>query len=114
MNDYVLRSTLRRDRRKSRMFHAKSRKISARAKAKEVTMIRYYMHNQTGYYVCPGCNITFEREYQAYCDRCGQKLAWNMLNKGKIVSVRRIACTAKRKEPVIQEGKKTETLQTRL
>lgn len=26
--------------------------------------------------VCPSCAITLEREYQAYCDRCGQRLEW--------------------------------------
>lgn len=26
--------------------------------------------------VCPRCNCTLDREYQAYCDRCGQKLKW--------------------------------------
>ena len=28
------------------------------------------------YPVCPRCGITLEREYQAYCDRCGQALDW--------------------------------------
>ena len=28
------------------------------------------------YPVCPRCRITLEREYQAYCDRCGQALDW--------------------------------------
>lgn len=26
--------------------------------------------------VCPKCNCTMEREYQSYCDRCGQALRW--------------------------------------
>lgn len=26
--------------------------------------------------VCPRCHISFEREYQAFCDRCGQALDW--------------------------------------
>lgn len=26
--------------------------------------------------VCPRCGISLEREYQAYCDRCGQCLSW--------------------------------------
>jgi len=31
-----------------------------------------------GYYpVCPKCNKTMEREFQAHCDRCGQKLKWD-------------------------------------
>ena len=28
------------------------------------------------YPVCPQCNLTLEREYQTYCDRCGQRLLW--------------------------------------
>lgn len=31
---------------------------------------------QPAYYVCPRCDVTMEREYQSYCDRCGQRLAW--------------------------------------
>ena len=27
------------------------------------------------YYVCPRCGITLEREFTAFCDRCGQRLA---------------------------------------
>ncbi len=39
-----------------------------------------------GYYpICPNCNITLEREYQAYCDRCGTKLSWKSYNKAEIV-----------------------------
>ena len=29
------------------------------------------------YPICPHCQITLEREYQAYCVRCGQRLSWN-------------------------------------
>lgn len=25
---------------------------------------------------CPRCLLTIEREYQSYCDRCGQALNW--------------------------------------
>ena len=31
----------------------------------------------TAYYVCPRCHITLEREFQAFCDRCGQRLDWD-------------------------------------
>ncbi len=34
----------------------------------------------TGYYtypVCPRCKTTMEREYMAFCSRCGQKLDWS-------------------------------------
>jgi len=27
--------------------------------------------------VCPRCHCTLEREYIAYCDRCGQRLSWD-------------------------------------
>ncbi len=39
-----------------------------------------YMRSLDGinsYPVCPRCQTTLEREYQAYCDRCGQKLDWS-------------------------------------
>lgn len=26
--------------------------------------------------VCPQCGCALEREYQAFCDRCGQRLDW--------------------------------------
>lgn len=37
------------------------------------------------YYVCPRCGITLEREFVAYCDRCGQCLGWAEYKKAKIV-----------------------------
>ncbi len=30
----------------------------------------------TAYPVCPRCQISMEREYQPFCDRCGQALGW--------------------------------------
>lgn len=38
-----------------------------------------------GYYVCPRCHVTMEREFMHFCDRCGQHLDWNGYNKAKIV-----------------------------
>lgn len=35
-----------------------------------------YLHGTTAYPVCPRCKLTMEREYQPFCDRCGQKLDW--------------------------------------
>ena len=35
--------------------------------------------------VCPQCKTTLEREYQTYCDRCGQRLDWNSLDKADII-----------------------------
>lgn len=28
------------------------------------------------YATCPRCKMPLERDYQAYCDRCGQALDW--------------------------------------
>ena len=35
------------------------------------------------YFLCPRCDITMEREYQSYCDRCGQRLGWRSIDKAK-------------------------------
>ncbi len=40
---------------------------------------------KTGYYVCPRCKITMEREFMSFCDRCGQKLDWKYYRKAKKV-----------------------------
>lgn len=37
-----------------------------------------YSMEPTYYPVCPRCKRTFEREYQKFCDRCGQRLAWKV------------------------------------
>lgn len=36
-------------------------------------------------HVCPRCHITLEREFLAYCDRCGQHLGWKGYRNAKIV-----------------------------
>lgn len=48
-----------------------------------VTQIRcrHLSYGLTGYPVCPQCGITMEREYQSYCDRCGQCLDWKDFSK---------------------------------
>ena len=35
----------------------------------------------TTWAVCPRCKLTLEREYMAYCDRCGQCLKWKKFLK---------------------------------
>ena len=37
------------------------------------------------YYVCPRCQITLEREFVKYCDRCGQCLDWAKYKQARIV-----------------------------
>ena len=38
-----------------------------------------------GYYVCPRCHVTMERDFMHFCDRCGQHLDWKGHKKAKIV-----------------------------
>lgn len=40
---------------------------------------------KTGYYVCPRCKITMDREFMSFCDRCGQKLDWKYYRKAKVI-----------------------------
>lgn len=48
--------------------------ISYRTSMRVTECITY--DNYSAYPICPKCNCTFEREYQTFCDRCGQKLSW--------------------------------------
>ena len=38
---------------------------------------------ESAFYLCPRCDITMEREYQSYCDRCGQRLGWKSIDRAK-------------------------------
>ena len=49
----------------------------------EVMIFPYFSDSQTGYYVCPRCHVTLEREFMSYCDRCGQKLDWRFYKQAK-------------------------------
>lgn len=52
-----------------------------------VTHIRCFkdVHGLIGFPVCPRCEITVEREYQAYCDRCGQHLDWSHFHQATVI-----------------------------
>ena len=49
----------------------------------QVTKLRKYRY--TSYYICPRCNVTMEREFMAYCDRCGQCLSWKNYRKAVVI-----------------------------
>lgn len=38
------------------------------------------------YPVCPRCAATVDREYMRFCDRCGQRLAWEYFEIVSVVS----------------------------
>lgn len=37
------------------------------------------------YPLCPQCAVSLEREYQRFCDRCGQRLDWKRYRGAQIV-----------------------------
>ena len=49
----------------------------------EFALYKDLLGGETVYYYCPRCDVTLERDYQAYCDRCGQCLDWNRIHKAK-------------------------------
>ena len=49
----------------------------------QITHLRRF--GNSTYYVCPRCNVTMEREFVAYCDRCGQCLSWKSYKKATVI-----------------------------
>ena len=49
----------------------------------EYILYRNSYGKESVYYLCPRCDITLERDYQAFCDRCGQRLGWRAIDKAK-------------------------------
>lgn len=47
-----------------------------------------HCHGAPAYPVCPRCGKTMEREYTAFCSRCGQMLNWRHYRHAKIVCVK--------------------------
>ena len=35
--------------------------------------------------ICPRCHCTLDRDYQRFCDRCGQHLSWQLYNFAAVV-----------------------------
>ena len=48
----------------------------------DVMVFRRFLENDI-YYLCPRCQVLLEREFMAYCDRCGQCLDWRDYQKAK-------------------------------
>lgn len=51
----------------------------SKQKPMQITETRHSGGSAWVYYVCPRCGSSVEREYQKYCESCGQKLAWSFL-----------------------------------
>ena len=39
----------------------------------------------TTYPVCPRCAVSLDREYMSFCDRCGQKLNWDLFEHAMVI-----------------------------
>ncbi len=59
-----------------RATRANTVEASAYRRPLAVSQIRLFPDG-TGYPICPRCQLTLAREYQSYCDRCGQALDWD-------------------------------------
>ena len=70
------------------LLQEENRELSFRH-ALPVVQIRQYQGypRKNEYPVCPRCKVTLEREYQEFCDRCGQCLDWGMFSKAEIIVV---------------------------
>ena len=78
------------------MNRVKQRKVDLRQSIRSVMGYRQAMsvkeilvfassEGDAGYYVCPRCSITLDREFMAYCDRCGQRLGWHGYENARII-----------------------------
>ena len=67
-------------------------------RVRELMVFDYGTHTD-GYYVCPRCRITIEREFMKYCDRCGQCLDWSRHDWTKVVRPRQIKCGVTANKP---------------
>ena len=52
----------------------------------EITVSHSAFYGKTGFYLCPRCRTALERDFQPYCDHCGQHLDWNECKKAIITS----------------------------
>ncbi|MBQ4553176.1 MAG: helix-turn-helix transcriptional regulator [Clostridia bacterium] len=41
----------------------------------------YQLPHEDVYGICPRCRAIIDREYQAYCDSCGQQLSWKRISQ---------------------------------
>lgn len=51
----------------------------------EVRVFNSPVYGKTGYYICPRCKTTMEREFVSFCDRCGQHLDWEDYWQAKVI-----------------------------
>ena len=71
------------------MLLSSNSKNSAEAYRKPMLIKKVLIINsgnqKLGYYICPRCNVSMEREFTSFCDRCGQALNWREYKKAERV-----------------------------
>ena len=65
--------------------HSKSLFMDAVSYRIPLPVTKVIAYSNTTYPVCPRCAVSLEREYMAFCDRCGQKLNWDFLEHAKVI-----------------------------
>ena len=50
----------------------------------EYVLYQSAFYKESAYYICPRCDVTLDREYQTFCDRCGQRLNWKHITKANL------------------------------
>ena len=50
-----------------------------------VTKVIQFSSEEYCFPICPRCEISIDREYVSFCDRCGQRLDWRRLDDAEIV-----------------------------
>lgn len=63
-------------------------KVAAALRFRQPMQVRELAQYRSGelFPVCPRCKSAMEREYQRYCDRCGQRLGWERLSRALVVA----------------------------
>ena len=51
----------------------------------EVKHVYFSTSMHSCYPICPACDVPMEREYQNYCDRCGQCLGWRDFDRSVMI-----------------------------
>ena len=51
---------------------------------REYVLYQSTFGNASAFFLCPRCDLTLDREYQASCDRCGQCLNWKRIEKAEL------------------------------
>ena len=58
-------------------LYMENRSYRVRMSVTKETSLWDTVYGCTEYPICPRCNSSLDREYQNYCDRCGQALDWH-------------------------------------